>query len=64
MNYLIGETTKEEREELVYKALGISKSDAIDPSDYAMSLAKKYIDGELELEEIQKMIVEKYKGEE
>jgi hypothetical protein len=64
MNYLINETTKEEREELVYKALGISKSDACDPSDYAMSLAKKYIAGELELEEIQQMIIEKYRGEE
>ena len=41
MKYLISETTKEEREMLVYKALGISKSDAIDPSNYAMGLAKK-----------------------
>lgn len=61
MSYLINETTKEEREELVYKALGISKSDADDPSMYAMSLAKKYIDGELELDVVQKMIVDYYK---
>lgn len=61
MSYLINETSKEEREKFVYKALGISKSDADDPSDYAMSLAKKYIDGELELEVIQRMIVDKYK---
>ena len=61
MKYLISETTKEEREMLVYKALGISKSDAEEPSDYALYLAKQYIDGKLELEEIQRMIVEYHK---
>jgi len=63
MKYLINETTKEERAELVYKALGISKSDADDPGNYALYLAKLYIDGVMELDEIQKKIVEYHKKE-
>lgn len=63
MKYLISETTKEERAELVYKALGISRSDADEPSDYALYLAKQYIDGVLELDEVQSRIVEYHKKE-
>ena len=43
MNYLIEETTKEERTQLVYKALGISMSGADKPSDEVMNLVKKYM---------------------
>ena len=64
MNYLISETTKEERTELVYKALGISMSDADKPSDEALALAKEYIDGNMELEEIQKKVIDMYKSKE
>lgn len=63
MKYLINETTKEEREKLVYKALGISMSDAKSPSREAMQLAKEYIDGKKELEEVQKEIIGMYKKE-
>jgi len=61
MKYLINETTKEERIELVYKALGISMSGADKPSKEAIILAQKYIEGEMELEEIQKEIINLHK---
>lgn len=61
MNYLIKDTTREERRNLVFKALGISMSDADKPSDKALYLAQLYIDGKMELKEIQKLIVEEYK---
>lgn len=63
MRYLIKDTTREERELLVKKAFMISVSGAKEPSEYAMSLANDYIEGRKELEEIQRLIVEKYKKE-
>ena len=63
MNYLISETTKEERIELVYKALGISTSDADEPSPEVMKIVKEYIDGNIELEEVQKRVIDIYKQE-
>lgn len=59
MKYLISETTKEERENLVNKALSISLSDAEYPSEEVMELANEYIEGRIELEEIQKYIIKK-----
>ena len=64
MKYLIKDTTPEERLELVKKALSISLSGAENPSAETIELAKKYIDGSMELEEIQQLIVQKYKKEE
>lgn len=58
--YLISETTKEERKDIVKKALGISLLGADMPSDDVLELAKQYIDGKIEIEEIQKKIIEKY----
>lgn len=63
MNYLISETTKEERLKIVYKALGISMSDAPAPSKEAMDIVNQYIEGNMELEEVQKRIIDMYKGE-
>ena len=60
MNYLIKDTTREEREKLVFKALGISMSDADKPSEKALYLVKQYIDGKMELSEIQELIVKEY----
>lgn len=64
MNYLIEETTKEERTQLVYKALGISMSGADKPSDEVMNLVKKYINGIMELEEVQKEVIMMYENKE
>ena len=58
--YLISETTKEERKDIVKKALGISLLGADMPSDDVLELAKQYIDGKIEIEEIQKKVIEKY----
>lgn len=63
MNYLISATTKEERLRIVYKALGISMSDAPAPSKEAMDIVNQYIEGNMELEEVQKRIIDMYKGE-
>lgn len=58
--YLISETTKEERKDIVKKALGLSLLGADMPSDDVLNLAKQYIDGKIEIEEIQKKVLEKY----
>ena len=58
--YLISETTKEERKDIVKKALGISLLGADMPSNDVLELAKQYIDGKIEIEEIQKKVIEKY----
>lgn len=61
MKYLIDETTKEERLELVYKALGISTSDAKEPSEETMKIVNEYIEGITELNEVQKRVINLYK---
>lgn len=58
--YLISETTKEERKEIVKKALGISLLGADMPSEDVLALANQYIDGNIEIKEIQKRVLEKY----
>lgn len=58
--YLISETTREERQEIVKKALGISLLGVDMPSDDVLELVKQYIDGKIEIEEIQKKVLEKY----
>ena len=45
--YLISETTREERKDIVKKALGISLLGADKPSDDVLNLAKQYIDGKI-----------------
>lgn len=60
MKYLISETTREERIQIVKKALAISLSDASYPSDEAMQLIDEYIEGRMELEEVQKLMIKKY----
>ena len=61
MKYLIKDTTPEERQIIVEKALAISLADAKVPSKEVLELAYEYIDGKKELEEIQREIIEKYK---
>lgn len=63
MKYLIKDTTEEERREIVNKALAISLSGAQTPSKDVLELAKEYVDGKKELEEVQKEVLKKYKGE-
>ncbi len=61
MKYLISETTKEERTKIVYKALGISMSDASAPSKEAMKYVNEYINGKTELKDVQQKIIDMYK---
>ena len=58
--YLVTETTKEERKEIMINALGISLLGSDMPSNDVLQLAKQYIDGKIEIEEIQKKVLEKY----
>lgn len=61
MSYLIKDTTKEERSDMVKSALAIAASDNTLPTDETIQLVKKYIDGEMELDEIKLNIINKYK---
>ena len=61
MNYSIKNTTREQRIQLVKKALGISLSGAEAPTDETIKIVRQYIDGTKELNEVQKEIIERYK---
>jgi hypothetical protein len=60
MDYSIKNTTIEERKELVKKALGISMSGADIPTDDTLKLAKMYIEGKMELKDLQEKVISKY----
>lgn len=61
MDYSVKNTNKEQRKDLVKKALAISISGADVPTKKTIELAKKYIDGSIELEDLQKQVIEKYR---
>ena len=61
MSYLIKDTTKEQRKELVKKAYAISLASGEEPTDETLEMFKEYVDGKTELEEIQKKIINKYR---
>lgn len=63
MDYSIKNTTREQREDLVKSALAISLSGATEPSKETMRIVRQYIDGEKELEEVQKEVIQLYKQE-
>lgn len=64
MSYLIKDTTKEERINMVKKSLGIVASDNALPTDDTLKLMNKYINGKMELDEIRNIVINKYKKEE
>jgi len=61
MDYLIKNTTKEQRKELVKKALAISASGADMPSNETLLLVNDYIEGKKELKEVLDEVIERYK---
>lgn len=61
MSYLIKDTTREQRAQIVKQALAISISGTDIPTDKALSIAKEYIDGKIELKEAQEKIISMYK---
>lgn len=64
MKYLISETTEEERRLIVEKALAISLTGAEAPSEDVLNLVNDYIEGRKELNEIQELVINKYKHKE
>lgn len=60
MEYSVDKTTRKARIKLVKKALAISISGADVPTDETLNLTKDYVDGKIELEELQNKIIDKY----
>lgn len=52
VSFLIKDTTKEQREQIVKEGIALSTLDALPPTDEAMILFGKYINGEMELNDI------------
>ena len=61
MEYSVDKTTRKDRIKLVKKALAISISGADVPTDETLNLTKDYVDGKIELEELQQKIIDKNK---
>ena len=61
MSYLIKDTTHEERKKIAKSALAISVGSNEIPSKETINLVKQYIDGKMELEDVQKKVIERYK---
>lgn len=61
MSFLIKDTTKEERKKIVKNAFGLTISSNEMPSKEVIELTKKYINGEMELEDVQKKVIEMYR---
>ena len=58
--YKIAETTREQRQKYANKA-ELSRLGGGEPSAYARELVQKYIDGEMEVSEVQKAVINRYK---
>ena len=61
MEYLIKNTTKEERKKIAKNALAISVGSNEMPSKETIEIVKEYVDGNMEIEEVQKKVIERYK---
>ena len=61
MSYLIKDTTKDQRREIVKKAYAISLASAEEPTEDTLALLAEYVEGKTELKEIQEKIINKYR---
>ena len=61
MSYLIKYTSKEERKKIAKNAFGISIASNEIPSKEVIELVKQYINGNMELEEVQKKVIDIYR---
>lgn len=61
MSILIKDTTHEEREKIVKDGFALASLGGTSPTEECKALFDKYIDGEMELEEIKETILAKYK---
>lgn len=57
----MNDKTREEKELIVKKALAISESDAMPPTEETLALVEEYIEGNMTIEEIQQIVIDKYK---
>ncbi|MBA8937804.1 hypothetical protein BCD96_005917 [Clostridium beijerinckii] len=57
---LIKNSTREERQKRVNGAIAIQMTEGPAPPKEAMDLYQKYIDGAMEIDEILKILIEKY----
>ncbi|WP_195517037.1 hypothetical protein [Enterococcus dispar] len=62
--YSVKNTTKTERKMLRNVALSYSTLDAAEPSENAMKLVEEYVTGNIEIVEISKILIEKYRSSE
>lgn len=60
--YSVKNTIRIEREKLSNVALSYSTIDAAEPSEYAKKLVEEYIAGNMEIADIQKTVIEKYRS--
>lgn len=58
---LIADTTREERQKIVNDGLAMSTLDAGAPTTEVMELVELYIDGKLELSEIETIVLNRYR---
>lgn len=59
--FSIAETTKVEREKIVNDALALSTLDAAEPTEQTKRLINQYIMGKMEISEILKRTISRYK---
>lgn len=63
MDFKISNTTKKQRAEIVQEAFEISVTGNENvPSNHALEYLKEYINGETEIEDVQKKIIDMYKN--
>ena len=60
MSFLIKDTPREERKKIAKSALAISVGSNESPSKETIDLVKQYVDGKMELEDVQKNVIERY----
>lgn len=60
MSVLIKDTTRKEREEIIKNGLALASLDSKPPTEKAMALFGKYINGEMELKEVETSIIASY----
>lgn len=63
MDLSIKNTTREQRKQIVKEALAISVSGTDVPNKNVLEIAKEYVDGKIEIEEVQKKVLMLYKKE-
>lgn len=60
MSILIADTTREERQKIVKDAIALSSLDSRPPTENAMMLYEKYIEGKIELKNVTDILIATY----